>query len=76
MWYSAAGSIVTLILSMLAVPLGAAAQPAGKVWRLGILVAWQSSIDRLSPVGSPSRNGLWCVEKENPHGQISGHSHG
>jgi DNA polymerase IV len=40
------------------------------------LVAWQSSIDRLSPVGSPSRNGLWFDEKENPHGQISGHPHG
>ena len=31
MWYSAVGSIVTLILSLLAVPLAAVAQPAGKV---------------------------------------------
>jgi hypothetical protein len=40
------------------------------------LVAWQSSIDRLSQVGSPSHHGLWCVEKEIPHGQISCHPHG
>ena len=44
MWYSAVGSIVTLILSMLAVPLAAAAQPAGKVWRIGYLVAGSAGI--------------------------------
>ena len=37
MWYSAVGSIVTLILSLLAVLLAAAAQPAGKVARVGLL---------------------------------------
>src|SRR5919199_5673664 len=39
MWYSAAGSIVALILSLLAVPRATAAPPAGKVWRIGYLVA-------------------------------------
>ena len=40
MWYSPAGVIVvTLILSLLAVPLAAAAPPAGKVWRIGALDA-------------------------------------
>jgi len=38
MGYSAIGAIVTLILSLLAVPRAAAA-PAGKVWRIGYLVA-------------------------------------
>jgi putative ABC transport system substrate-binding protein len=37
MWYSAVGSIVTLMLSLLAVPLATHAQPAGKVWRIGYL---------------------------------------
>ena len=37
MWYSAVGSIVTLLLSLLAVPLAAAAQPPGKVYRIGFL---------------------------------------
>ena len=36
MWYSAIGVIVTLTLS-LAVPLAAAAQPPGKVYRIGYL---------------------------------------
>src|SRR5437867_901086 len=34
--------LVTLILSLLAVPLAAAAPPAGKVWRMGYLVAGSS----------------------------------
>jgi hypothetical protein len=37
MWYSAVGCIVTLTLSLLAAPLAAEAQPAGKVWRFGYL---------------------------------------
>src|SRR5438046_1909108 len=37
MWYSAVGSIVTVLLSLLAVPLAAAAQPPGKVYRIGYL---------------------------------------
>ena len=37
MWYSAVGCIVTLTLSLLAVPIAAEAQPAGKVWRFGYL---------------------------------------
>jgi len=39
MWYSAVGAIVTLILSLLAVPPAAAAPPAGKMWRIGFLNA-------------------------------------
>jgi putative tryptophan/tyrosine transport system substrate-binding protein len=44
MWYSAVGSIVALILSLLAVPRATAAPPAGKVWRIGYLVAGFGSI--------------------------------
>jgi putative ABC transport system substrate-binding protein len=38
MWYSAVGCIVTLILSLLAAPLAADAQPPGKVARIGYLL--------------------------------------
>jgi ABC-type uncharacterized transport system substrate-binding protein len=44
MWYSAVGAIVTLSLSLLAVPLAAAAPPVGKVWRLGYLEAGSGGI--------------------------------
>jgi putative ABC transport system substrate-binding protein len=37
MWYSAVGFIVPLLLSLLAVPLAAAAQPPGQVYRIGYL---------------------------------------
>jgi putative ABC transport system substrate-binding protein len=37
MWYSAIGCIVTLILSLLAVPLATPAQPPGKVPKIGFL---------------------------------------
>jgi len=37
MWCSAIGCIVTLILSLLAAPLAATAQPAGKMPRIGVL---------------------------------------
>jgi hypothetical protein len=37
MWCSAVGSIVTLLLSLLVVPLAAEAQPLGKVYRIGYL---------------------------------------
>ena len=43
MCYSAVGSIVILILSLLAGPLAAAAQPAGKVWRIGYLTLISTS---------------------------------
>jgi putative ABC transport system substrate-binding protein len=39
MWCSAIVAIITLILSLLAVPRAATAQPAGKVWRIGYLTA-------------------------------------
>jgi putative tryptophan/tyrosine transport system substrate-binding protein len=45
MWYSAVGSIVALILSLLAVPRAAAAPLAGKVWRIGYLVASFGRVD-------------------------------
>ena len=38
MWYRAVGSIVILILSLLALPLAAVAQPAGKGARIGVLL--------------------------------------
>jgi hypothetical protein len=37
MWCSALGCIVTLILSLLAMPLAADAQPAAKIPRVGVL---------------------------------------
>jgi putative tryptophan/tyrosine transport system substrate-binding protein len=37
MWYSAVGFLVTLTLSLLTVPLAAEAQPAGKVYLIGML---------------------------------------
>src|SRR5215831_15756082 len=37
MWCSAVGVIVTLILSILVAPLVTAAQPVGKVYRIGFL---------------------------------------
>jgi putative tryptophan/tyrosine transport system substrate-binding protein len=44
MWCSAIVAIVTLILSLHAVPLAATAQPAGKVWRIGYLNAGSGRI--------------------------------
>jgi hypothetical protein len=44
MWYSAVGFLVTLALSLLVVPLAAAVQPAGKVWRIGYLASSSASI--------------------------------
>ena len=44
MWYSAIGAIVTFLLSLLAVPLADAAQPTGKMWRIGYLVAGTGTI--------------------------------
>ncbi len=46
MWYSTIGSIVALILSLLVVPLAAAAQPAGKVWRIGYLTSSSGSLSK------------------------------
>src|SRR6266566_5964525 len=58
MWYSAVGSIVTLVLSLLIAPLTAAAQPPGKVYRIGFLSAepllasrWEALLDGLQERG-------------------------
>jgi len=58
MWYSAVGSIVTLLLSLLAVPLAAAAQPLGQVSRIGFLSTtpppaqrWEALLDGLRERG-------------------------
>jgi putative ABC transport system substrate-binding protein len=64
MWYSAVGSIVTLLLSLLAVPLAAAAQPPGQVYRIGYLGTtpppahmWDALLDGLRERGySEGRN--------------------
>ena len=53
MWCSAVGCIVTLVLSLLAAPLAATAQPVGKVWRLGVLGPPPES-----PRWAPFRQGL------------------
>src|SRR5919108_4442678 len=58
MGYSAVGSIVTLLLTLLAVPLAAAAQPPGKVYRIGFLSTnpppahlWEALLDGLRERG-------------------------
>src|SRR2546425_2328110 len=58
MWYSTVGSIVTLLLSLLAVPLAAAAQPSGQVYRIGFLSTdpplaplWEALLDGLRERG-------------------------
>jgi ABC-type uncharacterized transport system substrate-binding protein len=58
MWCSAIGCIVTLILSLLAAPLAAAAQPPGKVYRIGYLApdppparVWEALLDGLRERG-------------------------
>jgi putative ABC transport system substrate-binding protein len=64
MWYSAVGSIVTLLLSLLAVPLATVAQPPGKVYRIGYLgtdppptYVWDALLDGLRERGySEERN--------------------
>src|SRR4029453_5947276 len=40
MWDSSVGPIVALILRLLAVSLAAAAPPAGKVWRIGVVATF------------------------------------
>jgi len=54
MWYSAVGSIVTLLVSLLAVPLAAVAQPLGKVYRIGFL----STVPPPAPVWDALLDGL------------------
>jgi putative tryptophan/tyrosine transport system substrate-binding protein len=64
MWYSAVGSIITLLLSLLAVPPIATAQPQGKVYRIGFLGTnpppaawWDAFLDGLRERGySEGRN--------------------
>jgi putative ABC transport system substrate-binding protein len=64
MWCRTLGCIVTLILSLLAAPLVAAAQPPGQVYRVGYLAAipppahlWEALLDGLRERGySEGRN--------------------
>jgi len=64
MWYSAVGGTMMLTLSLLAALLAAAAQPPGKVYRLGYLAAipppahlWEALLDGLRERGySEGRN--------------------
>ena len=44
MWCSTVGCLVALTLILLTVPLADAAQPTGKVWRIGYLVAGTGTI--------------------------------
>jgi putative ABC transport system substrate-binding protein len=57
MWYRAVGCIVTLILGILVAPLGTAAQPMGKVYRIGWLSPGFPRPDRDPPVDA-FRKGL------------------
>jgi ABC-type uncharacterized transport system substrate-binding protein len=64
MWYSAVGAIVTLLVSLLAVPLATAAQPSGQAYRIGVLSTdpppahlWEALLDGLRERGySEGRN--------------------
>jgi putative ABC transport system substrate-binding protein len=65
MWYRAVGSIVILLLSLLAVPLAAAAQPSGTVYRIGFLSTdpppahlWEALLDGLRERGYSERQNL------------------
>src|SRR5437867_4451626 len=58
MWCSIVGSIITLLVSLLAVPLVAEAQPPGKVYRIGFLSTdpppahrWDALLDGLRERG-------------------------
>ena len=64
MWYSAVGCIVALTLSLLAVPLAAGAQPAGKVWRIGVLLGGARETPRYAPFHQELRE-LGYVEGQN-----------
>jgi putative ABC transport system substrate-binding protein len=76
MGYSAVWSIVTLILSLLAVPLEADAQPVGKVWRIGVLLAspppvnvFEAFWQRLRELGYVEGQNI-AVEYRWGHGQV------
>src|SRR5713101_5407651 len=78
MGYSAVWSIVTLILSLLAVPLAADVQPVGKVWRIGVLLASPPSANapffeafwqRLRELGYVEGQNI-AVESRWSHGQV------
>ena len=60
----ALGCIVTLTLSLLAVPLAAGAQPAGKVWRIGVLLGAPRETPRYAPFHQGLRE-LGYVEGQN-----------
>src|SRR5262245_56736906 len=64
MWCRALGCIVTLTLSLLAVPLAAGAQPAGKVWRIGVLLGAPRETPRYAPFHQGLRE-LGYVEGQN-----------
>jgi putative ABC transport system substrate-binding protein len=62
MWYSVVGGLVTLILSLLMAPLASDAQPAGKVWRIGYLIA---GTGRISEAFREGLRELGYVEGQN-----------
>jgi putative ABC transport system substrate-binding protein len=75
MWYSAVGSIVTLILNLLVTPLAAEVQPAGKVWRVGILVTanprvYDGFADELRKLGYSDGQNL-ALEFRNAEGNVA-----
>ena len=75
MWYSAVGSIVTLLVSLLAVPLAAVAQPSGQVYRIGFLSTdplpaplWEALLDGLRERGYREGHNL-VFERQFSEGQ-------
>jgi len=64
MWCGAVGCIVSLVLSLLAAPLAATAQPGGKVWRIGVLTVLAPESPRWAPFHQGLRE-LGYVEGQN-----------
>src|SRR4029450_8197815 len=51
-------AVTVVVLALLTVPLAATAQPAGKVWRIGVLTGRQALESPESPRGASFRQGL------------------
>ena len=65
MWHSTVGCIVTLALSLLVMAPLAAAQPAGKVHRIGLLRAGPAGPDPMSEAFRQGLHDLGYVEGQN-----------
>ena len=79
MWYRTVGCLVTLILSLLVVPLATEAQQAGKVWRISFLtlrpgedIAKKLLLERLHELGYSEGKNLTCATTVPPKDRQSG----